>query len=103
MATSLAALSPMTVHKNEFVPQLLASIFRQFEQILRRLALGDCELTARWNELDVLRGRPVRVDVGTHAVEGQGRGIDAAGCFAWMTAGRRRGFLEARCFDDWRQ
>ena len=78
MATSLEAVSSGAI-ANELRPRLLAGILRRFELILGRLALADAALEARWNELDVLRDRLVRVDVGSHVVEGRGCGIDGLG------------------------
>jgi BirA family transcriptional regulator, biotin operon repressor / biotin---[acetyl-CoA-carboxylase] ligase len=78
MATSLAVLSSGTI--DDGLPRrLLAAIFRHFESILGGLVIGDSQLRARWNELDLLRGRPVRVDVGTQVISGLGRGIDGDG------------------------
>jgi BirA family transcriptional regulator, biotin operon repressor / biotin---[acetyl-CoA-carboxylase] ligase len=78
MATSLEAVSSRA-KANELRVRLLPAILRRFEAILGRLASADPALTDRWNELDVLRDRRVRVDVGTHVVEGRGGGIDADG------------------------
>ena len=78
MATSLAAVSVIPIEA-DLPARLLAAIFRHFESVLGRLVRGDRELAARWNVLDLLRDRPVRVDVGTHVVVGQARGIDADG------------------------
>jgi BirA family transcriptional regulator, biotin operon repressor / biotin---[acetyl-CoA-carboxylase] ligase len=78
MATSLEAVWSGAIAK-DLSPRLLAAILRRFEAILGRLASADAALAGRWNELDVLRGRRVRVDVGSHVVEGRGCGIDALG------------------------
>ena len=78
MATSLAALSAKPIDGG-FPARLLAAIFRNFERVLGRLALGEPDLAARWNDLDLLRNSPIRVDVGTHVVTGKGQGIDAQG------------------------
>jgi BirA family biotin operon repressor/biotin-[acetyl-CoA-carboxylase] ligase len=78
MATSLAALSASPIDA-DLPARLLAAIFRHFESVLGRLVLGDRELRARWNKLDLLRNCPVKVDVGTHVVIGRARGIDADG------------------------
>jgi biotin-(acetyl-CoA carboxylase) ligase len=87
LATSLEHISPGAVAKDLRV-WLLAAILRRFEAILGRLATADPTLTDRWNELDVLRDRRVRVDVGTHVVEGRGEGIDADGALC-LDDGRR--------------
>jgi BirA family transcriptional regulator, biotin operon repressor / biotin---[acetyl-CoA-carboxylase] ligase len=78
MATSLEAALPGTNAK-DLRAGLLASILRRFELVLGKLASADPALAGRWNDLDVLRDRRVRVDVGTHVVEGRGGGIDADG------------------------
>ena len=78
LATSLADRSSRSL-QNEVVPQLLAAILRRFESTLTRLVAQDPELTARWNALDLLRDRPVLVDLGTHQIQGRAVGIDALG------------------------
>jgi BirA family biotin operon repressor/biotin-[acetyl-CoA-carboxylase] ligase len=78
MATSLAAHSASPIEA-DLPARLMAAIFRHFESVLGRLVLGDRELRARWNMLDLLRNCAVRVDVGTHVVVGRARGIDADG------------------------
>jgi len=87
MATSLAALHGGHLDK-EVSPRFLPAILGQFDSVLGRLVEGDPELRARWNRLDLLRDRWVRVDLGTHVVAGWGRGIDLDGAF---------------CLDDGRQ
>jgi BirA family transcriptional regulator, biotin operon repressor / biotin---[acetyl-CoA-carboxylase] ligase len=78
MATSLAAISSSPIEA-DLSARLMAAILRHFESVLSRLVLGDRALPARWNELDLLRDSPVRVDVGTHVVLGRARGIDSDG------------------------
>jgi BirA family biotin operon repressor/biotin-[acetyl-CoA-carboxylase] ligase len=78
MATSLAVLSAKPL-ETDMPERLMAAIYSHFESILRRLVSGDRDLPERWNTLDVLRDLPVRVDVGTHVVIGQGQGIDEEG------------------------
>jgi BirA family transcriptional regulator, biotin operon repressor / biotin---[acetyl-CoA-carboxylase] ligase len=78
MATSLATVLSGAI-EGEIQTRLLAGILGRFAGILGRLASADAALAARWNELDVLRERVLLVDVGTHVVEGRGRGIDADG------------------------
>jgi len=78
MATSVAQ------HASNFTTtadrdRLLARVVAHFAQAILRLADDDPGLAARWNELDALRGATVRLDVGTHVIEGVGRGIDASG------------------------
>jgi BirA family transcriptional regulator, biotin operon repressor / biotin---[acetyl-CoA-carboxylase] ligase len=78
MATSLAALGARFLAEDP-LPHVLAAILSHFERVLNRLVRGDCELAARWNRLDLLRDRWVRVDLGTHQVAGSGSGIDGDG------------------------
>ena len=78
MATSLEAQAGRAI-ENEMVPRLLWAILRHFESTLEQLAMGDPQLADRWNQLDLLRGCEVRVDVGTHEVCGRALGIDALG------------------------
>jgi BirA family transcriptional regulator, biotin operon repressor / biotin---[acetyl-CoA-carboxylase] ligase len=78
MAISLEAVLA-SADASELRPRLLAAILQRFEWILGPLASADAALADRWNELDVLRDRPVRIDVGSHVVQGYGRGIDALG------------------------
>jgi len=80
MATSLAALHGGQLDE-QVLPRLLPAILGQFESVLGPLVEGDPELLARWNRLDLLRDRWVRVDLGTHVVAGWGRGIDIDGAF----------------------
>ncbi len=87
MATSLAALQD-TPMDEELLTCLLAAILRHFESVLIRLVNGEPSLPTQWNQLDLLRDRWIRVDLGTKIVAGLGRGIDADG---------------ALCLDDGRQ
>jgi BirA family biotin operon repressor/biotin-[acetyl-CoA-carboxylase] ligase len=78
MATSLAehvATQPTAVDRD----RLLAKLLGQFEISVKRLGEDDLGLAARWDQLDALRDRPVRLDVGPRIVEGIGRGIDPSG------------------------
>ena len=78
MAASLETFSSGSI-EGEIRARLLAAILGRFAHTLRRLARADAGLAARWNELDVLRERELCVDVGTHVVQGRGRGIDSDG------------------------
>jgi BirA family transcriptional regulator, biotin operon repressor / biotin---[acetyl-CoA-carboxylase] ligase len=78
MATSLAELAAEPLER-EVLAQLFHSLLRHFEDVIVRLARDDPGLAERWDRLDTLRGRWVRVDLGARAVEGWGRGIDAQG------------------------
>ncbi len=78
MATSLAELHD-TTWDDSILPEILAGILGQFERVLSRLVLADSELAAEWARLDLLRGRSVRVDLGSQIVIGTALGIDAQG------------------------
>jgi BirA family biotin operon repressor/biotin-[acetyl-CoA-carboxylase] ligase len=81
MATSLATLHHAT-WDDSILPGILGAILRQFERDLGRLVRADPELAADWGQLDLLRDRPVRVDLGSRIVVGTGRGIDADGALS---------------------
>lgn len=78
MATSLAALHE-TTWEESILPVIMAAIMKQFEQFLYRLVAADSELAMEWARLDLLRDRPVRVNLGSRIVAGMARGIDAEG------------------------
>jgi len=88
MATSLAAVHAGSLDP-PVSPRLLPVILRHFESVLGRLVDGDPELADRWSRLDLLRDRWVGVDLGTHVVEGWGRGIDRDGALC-LNDGRQR-------------
>jgi BirA family biotin operon repressor/biotin-[acetyl-CoA-carboxylase] ligase len=78
MATTVAA------HRDEAlapadVEDIFGAILAGFARVLDLLARDDPSLPGRWNEIDTLAGRPVRVDLGPRIVAGLGRGIDARG------------------------
>lgn len=78
MAASLADLTrrPLTRDDLEVVYR---AILERFPSAVDRLARDDPEQARRWDELDTLRDRWVRVDQGTRLLEGLGRGIDPQG------------------------
>jgi BirA family biotin operon repressor/biotin-[acetyl-CoA-carboxylase] ligase len=88
MATSLADLhsEPLAA---ELPLRLFSAILMHFEVVLGRLAQGDSALACRWNQLDLLRDRWLRVDQGTRIVAGRGQGIDADGALC-LDDGRER-------------
>jgi BirA family biotin operon repressor/biotin-[acetyl-CoA-carboxylase] ligase len=88
MATSLEALQCRQLDA-DVLPRLLSTILKRFEALLRRLVDGDRELAARWNQLDLLRDKWVRVDRGTNIVAGWGRGIDLDGALCLDDGGQR--------------
>ena len=78
MAVALAQLRepPLT---GDDLERLLRAILDRFGAILPRLAGEDPHLAERWDRLDTLRDRRVRVDLGPRIVAGTGSGIDAKG------------------------
>lgn len=61
------------------------AILEQFQSVSERLAGGDPTLAERWDQLDLLRDRRVRVDLGPRIVTGLGRGIDPEGALRLAT------------------
>src|SRR4051794_16640273 len=84
MAASLADLRRDPTPTGE-VERLLRIILGGFAGVLDRLAHDNRDLPARWAELDTLRDRPVRVDLGPRIVSGMGRGIDPEGALCLTT------------------
>jgi BirA family biotin operon repressor/biotin-[acetyl-CoA-carboxylase] ligase len=78
MATSLAALCNASWDES-IQPAILDAILEQFDCDLDRLVRSDPELAADWARLDLLRGRLVRVDLGSRIVAGTAQGIDTQG------------------------
>jgi BirA family biotin operon repressor/biotin-[acetyl-CoA-carboxylase] ligase len=78
MATSLAALLDRPLDESVF-PRVLAEALRQFDRVLRQVVEVDPSLASRWIQLDLLRDRHVRVDLGTQIVTGRGCGIENDG------------------------
>jgi BirA family transcriptional regulator, biotin operon repressor / biotin---[acetyl-CoA-carboxylase] ligase len=78
MAASLADdASPIDLDPN--VDGVLAAVLAGLESVLPRLANDDPMLAQHWASLDLLLGRPIRIDLGPRVVEGVGAGIDEAG------------------------
>lgn len=78
MATSLAQHAPNFVTTTDR-GRLLAKLVAHFEESIHRLAEDDPGLAVRWDQLDALRNRPVRLDIGPRIVQGIGCGIDPSG------------------------
>ncbi len=78
MAVALTQLREAPPSRDD-LELLLRSILNQFGAVLPRLASDDPLLAERWDCLDTLRDRRVRVDLGPRIVAGMGRGIDAEG------------------------
>lgn len=58
---------------------LLPRICERIWSVLSALGQDDPSLAARWSDLDILRGQPVRIDQGGPILAGTGRGIDPEG------------------------
>jgi BirA family transcriptional regulator, biotin operon repressor / biotin---[acetyl-CoA-carboxylase] ligase len=77
-ATSLSASWSRPIDKAA-LPDFLAMILNQLGPVLGRLAAKDLGLVQRWNDLNVLNGEWVKVDVGPRIVAGWGRAIEEDG------------------------
>jgi BirA family biotin operon repressor/biotin-[acetyl-CoA-carboxylase] ligase len=64
---------------------LFGRLLEQVGSVLERLARDDAALADRWRQLDALRGRLVRIDVGTRTITGIASGIDAEGALLVAT------------------
>ena len=95
MATSLATLMAKPLDES-ISGRLMPAILGQFALVLPRLAAEDPALSGQWDRLDLLRGKWVRVDLGTHRVAGWGQGIDHQGALCLMTASSRTASSEDR-------
>ncbi len=76
MATTIERLGHRTRADRE---TLLWEIIERLGPVLEALARDDSTLAARWAALDTLRGRHVRVDLGSRVVIGRGAGITETG------------------------
>ncbi|AGA30015.1 biotin--[acetyl-CoA-carboxylase] ligase [Singulisphaera acidiphila] len=79
MATSLTQHTSDPFSDTADRERLLARVIAHFETSISRLAEDDLGLAVRWDQLDALRDRPVRLDLGPQILQGIGRGIDASG------------------------
>lgn len=69
---------------------LLAGFLDAFAAVLERLAADDPALAAEWDRRDLLRGRPVVIDLGGgRLVRGTGRGIGPTGGLLVQVEGER--------------
>jgi BirA family biotin operon repressor/biotin-[acetyl-CoA-carboxylase] ligase len=84
MAASLSELSPRALGPAS-ATDLLDAVHAQLATIVNQLAANDPTLAERWAELDTLRDRPVRVDLGPRIVSGTGGGIDREGALYVIT------------------
>lgn len=78
MAASLASMG-LDVEAAGGFRGILDLILEKLETLIGRLAEDDPVLVERWNQIDLLRGHPVRIDLGSRIVVGMGRGIGADG------------------------
>jgi BirA family biotin operon repressor/biotin-[acetyl-CoA-carboxylase] ligase len=78
IAASLADDAP-SVDDCPTPDRVLAAVLAGLESVLPRLSREDPLLAEHWASLDLLRGRPVRIDLGTRIVSGVGAGIDHEG------------------------
>jgi BirA family biotin operon repressor/biotin-[acetyl-CoA-carboxylase] ligase len=78
MAVSLAELAApgaLVVDRTEMLRLILGFL----EAGIERLKSRGLELAHRWNELDALAGKPVRIAQGPNVIEGVARGVDESG------------------------
>ena len=78
MATSLATLMAKPLD-DSIAGRLMPAILGQVALVLPRLAAEDPALPVQWDRLDLLRGKWLRVELGTHRVTGWCQGIDREG------------------------
>ncbi len=71
------------------LPLVLARTLDHFGSALARLVRDDPDLAGRWNELDLLHGEWVTVDLGGRVVAGRGCGIGEDGSLC-LDDGRKR-------------
>jgi BirA family biotin operon repressor/biotin-[acetyl-CoA-carboxylase] ligase len=64
---------------------VLRVLLERLPGVLERLSADDLGLAMRWEALDTLRGRAVRVDLGVRLVTGVGDGIDPKGALRLST------------------
>jgi BirA family transcriptional regulator, biotin operon repressor / biotin---[acetyl-CoA-carboxylase] ligase len=79
MAVSLSELSVRSSVASFDRFDVLRAILARLGRSLRHLADDDASLVARWNELDALADRVVRIDQGGKVIAGVACGIDASG------------------------
>ena len=80
MATNLRMIGQPISHEWS-LGEIFEEILRHFESVLGRLVDNDPTLAERWNELDLLRDRWVRVQQGSRIISGRGCGIFPDGSF----------------------
>lgn len=74
MATALAQFGVSAE-----LDEVLDAILKRIGSVLAALASDDPALAATWSQLDVLRGRPIRVDTGSRILSGLAQGITPSG------------------------
>lgn len=88
MATSLSELTVKPPDKL----LILSSVLNQLSEALERLADDDSELAKSWSDLDLLRGQPVRLKLGSDLIIGTGAGIAPDGSLILRTESGDRSF-----------
>ena len=78
MATSLTDLG-LDVAATGGPGRILAIVIDRLEALISRLVQDDPILGERWSKIDLLRGRAVRIDLGSRILKGIGRGIGPDG------------------------
>ncbi|QEH36233.1 Bifunctional ligase/repressor BirA [Aquisphaera giovannonii] len=78
MATSLAAMGAGPLDASS-IPRALAAILTHLDLELRRLRDDSPEQAREWDHLNLLRGKPVRIDLGPRILAGRATDIDPRG------------------------
>lgn len=78
MAVSLASLG-LDVPAAGGPGKILDLIIKNINILIEELAADDPGLVERWNQIDQLRGRRVRIDLGPRILQGTARGISSDG------------------------
>ena len=78
LAASLQDFQPEPLDSS-FLAGFLAAVLKQFERALNRLAVDDPGLAERWDQLNLLRGKLVRVVLGPKVISGRVHEIDQQG------------------------
>jgi BirA family biotin operon repressor/biotin-[acetyl-CoA-carboxylase] ligase len=87
-STSLSAFWKLPLDEG-MLREVLARTLDQFGNALTRMVQDDPELARRWDDLDLLRGEWVSVDMGAGVVAGWGCGIEEDGALC-LDDGRER-------------
>jgi BirA family transcriptional regulator, biotin operon repressor / biotin---[acetyl-CoA-carboxylase] ligase len=99
MATTLAALTGRAFDEGS-LHLLIPAFLRRFQAVVMRLVTGDPSLVDQWQRLDLLRGTWVRVECGTHLVNGLAAGIDADGSLSVREGLQKRQIVGGKVLRD---